>query len=111
MPMPTCPACGRVFGWKECFTFWNPWDSPCPHCGARLEASRHQKYFAYAVIPLGAFLAAVPLLLEAQGVWSKHQSLAFFAVVVPFLLAGALASWRYTRFTVKKPRGASKGGA
>ena len=101
MPMPGCPACGKQLGWKECSTFWNPWDSPCPHCKARLEASRHQKYLVYAMVPVGAFLAALPLLLEAHGVWEKRQSIAFFAIVVPCMIGGVLVTWTRTTFKVR----------
>src|SRR5687767_7509818 len=103
MAMPGCPACGARFGWKECGTFWNPWDTPCPKCKARLEASWHQKALVYAMVPAGAFLAALPILLEAQGVWSKRESLMFFAIAAPSVIGGVLATWPRTRFKLRAP--------
>ena len=99
--MPTCPACGKEIEWKHSFSLWNPWDFPCPHCKTRLEASRVQKYMAYAVVPGGLLLAAVPISLERAGIWHTTESLMFFVILVPLLLVGAAASWKHTRFIVR----------
>jgi hypothetical protein len=101
MALPVCPGCGGTIGWKHSFTFWNPWHFPCPHCAAPLEASRIQKYIALAVVPLGVLLAGASIVLERIGVWGTTGSLIYFAIIVPLLVAGALASWPHTRFTVK----------
>jgi hypothetical protein len=100
--VPTCPACGKEIRWKHSFSLWNPWNYPCPHCKVALEASRIQKYMAYAMVPLGALLAAVPIFLEKRGIWQTGESLMFFAIVIPLLLIGAAATWPYTRFTARK---------
>ena len=99
MSLPTCPSCGKHIEWKHSFTFWNPWNFPCPHCKVSLEASKIQKYITLAVVPVGLLLAAVPIVLEEAGVWGTKHSLVFFAFVVPALLVGARASWPHTRFT------------
>jgi endogenous inhibitor of DNA gyrase (YacG/DUF329 family) len=103
--MPSCPGCGKSLQWKHSFYFWNPWSFPCPYCGKLLEASRGQKVFAIAVVPLGVLLAGIPVLMERQGVWGTTGSLVFFAIVAPVLIAGAIASWPRTRFTLKATRG------
>ena len=100
--MPTCPNCRRELGWRQSFSFWNPWNFPCPHCEVTLEASRIQKYIAIAVVPVGMLLAGVTTYFQKSGVWQTAESLIFFALVAPLLVAGALVSWRYTQFTVKK---------
>jgi hypothetical protein len=99
--VPTCPACGKEIRWHHSFSLWNPWNYPCPHCKVPLEASRIQKYMVYAMVPVGALVAAVPIFLEELGVWRAAESLMYFAVVVPLLLIGAAATWPYTRFIRK----------
>ena len=98
---PTCPACGREIKWKHSFALWNPWNFPCPHCQVPLEASRIQKAFAFAAIPVGLLLAGIAIYFEKQGLWGTRESLMFFAIVVPILIAGTWASWSYTSFTAK----------
>ena len=100
--MPTCPACKNQLGWKHSFSFWNPWNYPCPHCKVPLEASRIQKCIAYAVVPAGLLIAAVPIIFERSGMWKTQDSLLFFAILVPLIVIGALASWPLTTFTVKR---------
>jgi membrane protein YdbS with pleckstrin-like domain len=99
--MPTCPNCRRELGWRQSFSFWNPWNFPCPHCEVTLEASRIQKYIAIAVVPVGMLLAGVTTYFQKRGIWQTSESLLFFALVVPPLVAGALVSWRHTQFTIK----------
>lgn len=101
---PVCPACSKAIGLRHSAAFWNPWNFPCPHCKAPLEASRIQKGIAFAVVPLGAILAAVPVMMERQGVWGHRGSIAYFAIVVPVIIAGAVASWSRTTFTLRKAR-------
>src|SRR5215212_8703377 len=102
MPVPTCPVCGKEIGWKHSATFWNPWNYPCPHCRAALEASKIQKYIAMAVIPVGLLIAIVPISLEELGVWGTAHSLLYFAVVVAVLSIGAWASWSCTHFSARQ---------
>lgn len=102
--MPTCPACSRTLGLRHSATFWNPWNFPCPHCKTRLEASRIQKAIAFAVVPLGALLALVPVLLEKEGIWGHRESIVYFAIVIPVVIAAAVASWPRTTFTVRSDR-------
>jgi hypothetical protein len=90
--LPTCPACQATLGWKESYSFWNPWNYPCPHCHVALEASRIQKGMAYAVVPAGMLLATILLVFEG---------IAFLAIVVPLIVVAAGASWLFTTFTVK----------
>ena len=102
--MPQCPSCHQRLGWKESFTFWNPWKYDCPHCRQPLEASRIQKVFAFATVPAGIALAAIPIACQEMGLWHQQQSLVYFAVVLPMLIAAALLSWPMTRFKIKAPR-------
>ena len=101
LSIPTCPSCHNELRLKHSFSFWNPWNFPCPHCKVPLEASRIQKYIAFAVIPVGLLFAGIGIALERGGAWGPAGSLAFFALVVPLVVAGALVSWRHTRFTLK----------
>ena len=106
--MPTCPNCGKELGWKHSFSFWNPWNFSCPHCKVALEASRIQKYIAYAVVPVGVLLGGVVTYFQKQGSWQTAESLTFFGLVVPLLIVGALLSWRHTRFTVRATEGSKR---
>ena len=90
--LPACPACRRTLGWKDSFSFWNPWDYPCPHCKVSLEASRIQKLMAFAVVPAGVLLAAIPLLFD---------SVVYLAIVIPVIVVAAASSWLFTKFKVK----------
>ena len=99
--MPICPGCGNPLRWKDSFSFWNPWNFPCPHCKVSLEASRIQKSIAFAVVPAGFLLAGIAILFEEHGLWQTAGGLAFFSIVVLLIVIGALLSWRHTRFTIK----------
>jgi CXXC-20-CXXC protein len=98
---PRCPACGKDLEWKHSMSFWNPWDFPCPHCRARLEASRIQKIIAMAVIPGGVLLAAVFLFLQRQLGVSRGVLIATLVVIVASLMVGTRVSWRRTSFTLR----------
>jgi hypothetical protein len=99
---PSCPNCGKHFGIKECSTFWNPWQYACPQCGVALEASGVQKAVALAVVPAGILLAALLSWLEERGGWEPRALLFVLAIMAAVLIAGAIASWRITRFTIKR---------
>ena len=92
--MPVCPSCGKALGWRDISSFWNPWNYPCPHCKVVLEASPIQKRIALATVPAGIGIACV-------AIYFRKSSLAFLAVVVVFLVVGALMSWPRTTFKVK----------
>ena len=98
---PVCPACSQKLRWRDSFSFWNPWNFPCPRCKTPLEASRIQKMFALATIPLGLLVAGVAIFFLKNGAWHTRESLVFFGVVAQVLVAGAWASWWHTRFKVK----------
>ena len=91
--LPTCPACQATLGWKDSFSFWNPWSYPCPHCKVALEASRAQKILAYAVIPAGVLLAGIAVLFD---------SAVYLAVAIAVIVPAAASSWLFTTFTVKR---------
>ena len=99
MPAPACPGCGKAIEWRHSFTFWNPWNYPCPHCGIALEASKVQKRIACAVVPVGILIALGALALQRLGFWSKPIGIAYVALAVVILMVGVRVSWSHTRFT------------
>ena len=101
MPAPTCPACAKAIEWRHSFTFWNPWNYPCPHCGAALEACKVQKGIAFAVIPGGALMAVGALALQRVGFWSNAIGILYILVVVTLLIVGIRVSWSHTRFALR----------
>lgn len=81
---------------------WNPWKVSCPACKAALEMSWVSKVAAVLSVPVGLALAGVAIYMEEMKRWTTSDSLVYFAITFPILLAIGYVLWPKTKLYAKR---------
>lgn len=81
---------------------WNPWTVRCPACKADLQMSFVGKLSAILTLPLGLAYGGVPIYMEETRQWLPVESLEYFGITAPLLLAAGYLVWSRTKLL---PRG------
>jgi hypothetical protein len=85
MRKPVCPSCGHVFTVWGSLRHWNPYNTTCPQCGAKLRVRHVTVLFGLSGL-CGLALAAVAIFCEETRVWQSSDTLKFFAVAIPLVV-------------------------
>jgi endogenous inhibitor of DNA gyrase (YacG/DUF329 family) len=96
---PQCPECKKTISFLQGLAMWNPWKVSCPACKAALEMSRISK----AVSIFGGLgWAGVAICMEEMKLWTTKDSLVFFALSLPIIVAVGYILWPKTKLYAKR---------
>ena len=85
MKKPVCPRCGFTFSFWRSLKYWNPYNTTCPQCGAKLRV-RHVTVLLGLSGLCGVAIAGVAIVCEETRIWHSSDSLIFFAVAFPLII-------------------------
>ena len=95
MNAPVCPQCAYAFTLFRSLRHWNPYNTKCPQCGAKLRLKRTTTLLVSAVL-VGVALGGVAILGEETGMWN-HSGGRLFILLVGLFALPPLAIFLWSR--------------
>src|SRR5207245_1587273 len=99
---PPGPQCMYKFTILRSLKHWNPYNTMCPQCGAKLRLKRATT-FLISSVPIGLALAGAAIVGERAGMWN-HSGGCLFIVLVGLLLGipYAILVWSKSHYILRE---------
>ena len=102
MTKPFCPRCGFIFTLWESFRHWNPYNTTCPQCDAKLRVKHATAFFGLSALS-GLGIAAVAIICEEARIWRTSGSMIFFVFAVAFIVVPlSILLWTRSQYTLNE---------